>query len=169
MPAAEKFSNVAYIAVTESAANTITFDKLETGIAPFEKRAWVISRIEYFFNVSAANFAAANDNLKFGLTVSNSWTTPGLAENAIIDYNIYKRVDWGTAATGAIYEMPITKDLSTIPGGGILVPPNPIYLWAVGESLPNAMTVNARFYYTSFDLKADEFWELVEMRRMVGT
>jgi len=169
MPQAEKFSNVAYIQVEESAANTLTFKKLETGIAPFEKRAWLISRIEYFFASSSTNFAADNDRLQIGISASNSFTAVDLGENAILDLYDYKRIDLGAAASGMFQTWPAVKDLSTIPGGGLLAPPNPLYLFAKGSSLPNAMTVDCRFYYTSFDLKADEFWELVEMRRMVGT
>jgi hypothetical protein len=83
--------------------------------------------------------------------------------------NQVKRIDLGAAASGMFVELPYTKDLSTIPGGGLLVPPNPIYIFAEGAALTNAVTLSCRMFYTSVDLKADEFWELVEMRRMVGT
>lgn len=169
MPVAEKYSNVAYLSVAESAANTLTFSKLETGIAPFEKRAWILSRLEYFFTVTVTNWAATNDRIDFGLAVSNSFTTVALSENAILDLNNMRRLDMGTAGSGFFQYQPFMKDLSTIPGGGLLVPPNPIYIFAQGTALTSAVTVNCRMFYTSVDLKADEFWELVEMRRMVGT
>jgi len=169
MPVAEKFSNMAYITVTETAANTLTFSKLETGIAPFEKRGWILARLEYFISVSSGDFAADADACRYGLSASNSISDVGIGENAVIDYNLLKRVDFGAAATGLLIEKPQVKDLSTIPGGGILIAPNPIYIFAYGSNAPNAFTVSCRIYYVSVDLKADEFWELVEMRRMVGT
>jgi len=169
MPVVEKYSNMAYLTVTESAANTLTFSKLETGIEPFAKRGWIINRVEYFHTLNVTAFAAANDLLDFGLCVSNSFSTPAMALNEILDFNEVKRVDIGAAASGDLYTLPFVKDFSTIEGGGILVPPNPLYLWAKGTSLGAAATVSCRFYYVSVDLKADEFWELVELRRMVGT
>jgi len=169
MPVAEKYTNMAYLSVTESAANTLTFSKLETGIAPFEKRAWLISRLEYLVTIDATKFAATNDLLDFGLSVSNAFTTPSPALNEILDFNEFKRVDFGAAATGTMFIAPFVKDYSTVMGGGLLVPPNPIYAWAQGSSLGAAASVYTRMYYVSVDLKTDEFWELVEMRRMIGT
>jgi len=169
MPAAERYTNIAYLSVTESAANTLTFSKLETGIAPFEKRGWLISRLEYFVSVTSANWGADADALTYALTASNTISSLDLSDNAVIDYNKITRIDLGAAATGMFMERPIVKDLSTLAGGGVLVTPNPLYMAAVGTALTGATTVKCRMFYTSIDLKADEFWELVEMRRMVGT
>jgi hypothetical protein len=169
MPVAEKFANVAYVTVTESAANTLTFSKLETGIAPFEKRGWIINRIEWSFGINVTTFAANDDQLTVALTASNTITSLTLGDNAVLDMMVFKRIDIGTAGSGMFVATPFVKDLSTVPGGGLLVTPNPIYIAAKGTSLPDVATCSCRFYYTSVDLKADEFWELVEMRRMVGT
>ena len=165
----EKFANIAFITVTESASNTLTFKKLETGIAPFEKVAFLINRLEYFFSDTVATFAAANDILELGLSASDQFTDPKISNSAIIDYNEIMRVDVGTAASGWYRHQPYIKDYSTLPGNGILVAPNPLYLWAMGTSLGNATIDSVRMFYTVKQLKQDEFWELIEMRRMIGT
>ncbi|GAH07378.1 unnamed protein product, partial [marine sediment metagenome] len=75
---------------------------------------------------------------------------------------------FGTAGTALILRKPFTKDFSSLPGGGILVPPNPIYIFAKGNALGSARTVTCRIFYTVRILKAEDFWELVELRRMIG-
>ena len=41
--------------------------------------------------------------------------------------------------------------------------------WFVkGTALESVMTIEARMFYTVKKLKVEDFWELVEMRRMIG-
>jgi hypothetical protein len=169
MPSQEKFCNIAYNSVTESAANTLTFNKLETGISIYEKVGWLINRIEYYISTASAVFAADADGLKVGWSTSDGLTSWDESNSAWFDLMQFARVDYGTAGSGFVVEKPFVKDLSTLPGGGLLVPPNPLYLGAQGISLGAAQTVEARVFYTVIQLKQEEFWELVEMRRMIGT
>lgn len=162
------YVNQAYIGVTESAMNTLTFSKLETGISIFEKVAWLINRIDYDFDTSATAFPADGDNFVCGICVSDQLTDTSLKNSAILDRMITKRADLGTAASGMFVHRPHKQDFSGLPGGGLLVPPNPIYLFAQGTSLPSPMTVAIRIFYVVIQLKAEEFWELVEQRRMIG-
>lgn len=166
--ASDKFANYAILGVTESAANTLTFKKLETGISLTEKVAWVIHRIEYLpSGLSTAVFNADQDAQYYGLSVSNAWSAVSLYENTIIDYNAITRVDIGAAASGSFVNRPQVKSFSSLPGGGILVPPTPLYLYAQGSGLVSATTVVARIHYTLRVLKVDEYWELVEARRVL--
>lgn len=164
----EKYVNQAFLSVTESGANTLTFSKLETGISIYEKVGWLINRIDYSFEVSATVFAAAADRMLYGISVSQDITNVDLDKNAVIDSNSMRRYDFGTAGIGALAIMPITKDFSSLPGGGLLVPPNPIFIYAQGVALTPALTVQARMFYTVIKLKLEDFWELVEQRRMIG-
>lgn len=162
------FVNQAYLEVVESAANTLTFDKLETGTSIHEKVGWVISRVDYYFLYSPTNFAAASDRVEFGISVINTFTAPSPAENGVIDFNRVMRVDIGTAASGIIHQMPISRNFGDLQGGGILVPPNPLYIYVMGTALTNPVTMKARMFYTVRSLKTEDFWELVELRRMIG-
>lgn len=164
---ADQYANVAHIQVTESAINTLTYKKLETGISLFEKMAWVISRIEYYWMALA--MAVTGDGIVMGITTSNN--PPDLTPDqvAVIDMHKVARIDLGTAGTGMFYSYPIVKSFSELPGGGLIVPPNPIYLATLGVSQPAVTVLDARIYYTTVILKGDEFWELVEARRIISS
>lgn len=165
---ADRYTNQAYLSVAESAPNTLTFSKLETGISIYEKVGWLISRLDYDVYPNPANFGAVGDTVAFGISVADTLATVSMGLSAIVDINHVTRVDIGTAATGLFWRRPFTKDFSSLPGGGLLIPPNPIYIYARGQALTSAMTISARMFYTVKSLKADEFWELVEQRRMIG-
>jgi hypothetical protein len=166
---ADQFANLAVITVTETAANTLTFKKLETGISLFEKVAWIVHRIEYNVQVLATVFDGTGDRLIIGLTATDQLTAISEANNAVLDYISIQRSDWGTAATSIIQFRPYLKDLSTLPGGGLIIPPNPVYLGAVGTGLASATTTVARLFYTTKTLSPDEYWELVEARRIISS
>jgi len=169
-PKADQFANYAIVTVTESAANTLTFKKLETGISLTEKVAWVLSRVEYVPTTpSNSVFNGDGDSLYFGLSLSSSFTSVGLTENTIIDYNQMTRLDFGTAASSYLYLRPMIKDFSNLPGGGILIPPNPLYLFAQGTGLASATSVIARMHYSLLPLSVDQYWELVEARRVLSS
>jgi len=163
------YPNQAYLKVEESAANTLTFDQLLTGISIHEKVAYLISRIDYWMSVSAASFAASNDIVHFGISVSDQITSVGPEQNACVDVNRLQRTDFGAAASGFLTHLPWVKNFSELPGGGLLVPPNPLFVFVQGENAPNAFTIEARMFYTVKSLKTEDFWELVEIRRMIGT
>ncbi len=162
------FVNQAYLTVVESAANTLTFNQLLTNTSIHEKVGWLISRIDYEFSVTATNFAATNDFVQFGLSVSDAIAAVGQDKSAVIDYNKFTRVDLGTAGSGLFVRMPFTKTFSNLQGGGLLVPPNPIFMFVKGGALTSAVTMEARMFYTVKSLKTEDFWELVELRRMIG-
>jgi len=170
----DKFANMATITLQESAANTLTFLKLETGIALFEKVAWLISRLEFFLQSrDTTNFAASDDAVLWALCASNQIASLALGATitnpAIIYGQRVKRLDLGAAASGGFYQDPQIIDFSTMPGGGILVPPNPLYGAIQGSQAPAAMLGYLRIYYTNYTLAgADEYWELVESRRVIS-
>lgn len=166
----DMFANYAIIGVTESAANTLTFKKLETGISLTEKVAWIINRVEYIIgSLVAAQFNTDTDKQLFGLSLSNAFALPALDEISIIDFNFIQRQDFGAAASMHFFVGPIIKDFSALPGGGIIVPPSPLYLYSVGTGLVAASTVVARIHYTLRVLAVDEYWELVEARRVLSS
>ena len=166
----DTFANYAIIYVAESAANTLTFKKLETGISIHDKMAWIFNRIEYSISQAfSALFNGTGDDLRFGFSVANSWTSATHVEESIIDFNKIVREDIGAAASGLYQVSPVIKDFSTLPGGGLMVPPVPLYLWAVGTGLAAAATVTARISYTARAVSIDEYWELVEARRVISS
>lgn len=167
----DQFSNIAAIGVTESAANTLTFKKLETGVSLFEKQAWLISRIIYFFSTwNIAQFADEDDYLDVAMCATSQITLLGdLSNPGILDLFRLCKHEEGTPASAWFEKQPVIVELSQLAGGGLLVPPNPIYLAAKGSGLTNAQTVWCRFFYTTVELKPEQYWELVEARRIIAS
>jgi hypothetical protein len=156
--------------VTQAAINTLVFKKLETGISLFEKIAWLISRVEYFVaNLGATTFNASEDYMTLALVATDQLTGLAITNNAVLDLLQICRYDWGAAANGGLREFPYTKDFSTLPGGGLLVPPNPLYLGVSSSGLALVASVTAKIFYTTYELAVEEYWELVESRRMISS
>jgi hypothetical protein len=169
----DQFANVATISLVESAANTLTYKKLETGIAMFDKVAWVISRLEVFIPKVAANLNGDTDCINFALMVSNSLSTIAGGQTQFDQSVLYggrvMRTDWGAAATMVFDLLPHIYDFSTLPGGGLIAPPSPLYgaIQGVGCVAPN--TVFFKLFYTNLSLTPDQYWELVEARRYISS
>lgn len=161
----DAFAQVASAQVVETAANTLTFQQLQTGGMLFERRAFNIHRIEYHVNAGALD--AEGDTLSFGWCVSNQITAPAANDVNVVDLVVARRADFGTAASGQFYITPIVRDFGVLPGMGFLVPSHPLYLYAVGASLAAAATVTSRFYFTLADLSPEQYIELVEAMRII--
>lgn len=167
---ADQWSSLFSISVTESAANTLTFKKLETGVSVTEKVAWIISRIEWFTSTLATVFDTTSDKLDMALVASNSVSDiSDLTNPAVIALLEILRQDYGTAASGGIALRPFITDFTNIPGGGLLVPPTPLYLATKGTGLASASNTTIRGYYTAITLSVDEYWGLVQARRIISS
>lgn len=165
----DSFANVAAVRVIESAAGTATFNKFAFPFSIMDKMALIISRIEYHF----ADLAALNgsgDYCVVALTVSNTVVDMGVQNDPlVVDNMTFHRVDYGTAATGQVYTKPVVKDFANLPGGGLLVAPAPLYagIQSFGASGPTRAWL--KLYYTYTELSADEYWQLVESRRIISS
>jgi hypothetical protein len=165
----DQFANFAVVPVTESAAATQTSVKFNFPFSIMDRVALLISRIEYWI----PNFVAMNtaqDIVYSALTASAS--VPNIANQAdplIIDIMSVTRTDMGTAASGILTVAPIIKDFANLPGGGLLVSPSPLYGMVQGVGTTPAMLVYIKLFYTYMELKTEEYWQLVESRRIIST
>ncbi len=161
----ERFAQFAYLSVTESAANTLTTKKLETGISVHDKIAWLISRIEY--NTPDILLIGSADALEYGLSaVQDSAMMAALTtDQSVLDYNINALMVYGAAASANIINRPIIKDLSSLPGGGYLTSAHSLYAFSRGTSLASAATVYVKVWYQTVELQNEEFWDLVQMHQ----
>jgi hypothetical protein len=168
----DAFSNMASILNVESAANTLTYKKLETSFGTFEKIAWVIHRIDYYwFFDPGAVFNSTADNTICALMTGNQRSTLQTSEvftdPQVIDMAQMKRTDLGAAASGLIMSFPATRDFSSLPSGGLIVPPAPLYGAIQASGAASVTACVLRVYYTIKELATDEYWELVEARRLL--
>lgn len=165
----DQYANIAAIQVAESVADTIAFAKFAFPFSIMDKMALIISRIEYIFS-SLTPLNSGGDYVIMGLAVSNSsgidLTVPN--DPQIVDTMRVDRYDLGTAATGTFRDSPVVKDFSSLPGGGLLVAPNPLYA-AIDSNGANSVCGGwLRAYYTYLELTTDEYWQLVESRRIIS-
>lgn len=165
----DQYANKAYGSCTESAANTLTFNEIPTNVSMMDKIAWIISRIEWVIPATTlAFFAADSDRLTMALTASKTITTIGLDDPAVIDrYDIQAKY-LGAAASGNIIPLQWLRDFSGLPGGGLIVAPRPLYVAAQGGAMASACTVQCRIYFTTLELDAASYIDLIDFYRIIG-
>jgi len=163
-------ANIAAVYCTEAAAGTIAYAKFAFPFSIMDKMALNINRIEYWFS-GYGNLNSTADQIVAALVAANSGVTDmtDQANPVILDSARIHRLDYGTAASAMIIEQPFMKDLSTLPGGGILCAPSPlsVAVQSVGASAVCACWV--KLFYTYMSLTTDEYWELVESRRIISS
>lgn len=161
------YANFAIVTVTESAANTLTFQKLDAGINLFSKVGWLISRIEWYIGGSLGQFNGTGDQLTVGLTQSNTIASVVPTEPGVLARLKIQRIDLGAAASGNFFLDPILQDFTSLPGGGLIVLPNPIYIGAQGSGLAAATTVTGRIWYNNVTLSDADYFELLQLRSVI--
>lgn len=164
----DKFANIAYLTVTESAANTLTFATLNLANNLMDsKYAMIIHRAECFIYPTQMN--GTGDIVSMALTVTDRLTGLGLIQPEVLFMRELLRTDMGAAASAIITTSPLIADFSELPGGGILVPADRLYIGAQGSGCAAANTVGMRLYYTVMPLDTADYWELIEARRIMTT
>lgn len=166
----DQYANFAALLVTETAANTYTATKFAFPFSIMDKMGLLIHRIEYDWFIISAALGAANDRLVAGIVAAATVTDiEDVTDPLIIDSMRVSRYDLGAAASGFYFRQPYVKDFSNLPGGGILVAPNPLYLAVEGQGAAAASACQVRLYYTYMELATDEYWQLVESRRVISS
>ncbi len=163
---ADKYANIMFEKATESSANTLTFKKIEIGMSLFDKVAILIHRIEWYNY--AGYLIAADDALSWGLSTSNSWTIVSSDQPSIITFRSLLLRDFGTAGNNWVIPTPLIDDFSTLPGGGLLTTPKPLFLFVSGTALASPGVVEMRMFFTIQKLSDSDFFELLETRAFFG-
>lgn len=111
---------------------------------------------------------AAADTFIYAITQSNQITTLSPDESAVV-FRLQQYIgEVGTGASGIVFEDPLVGDFTTMPGGGLLIAPRPLYVAVDSDSVANTPEVIFRMYFTILELKTDEYFELLESRRFFG-
>ncbi len=166
----DTFANFAALKVLESAANTQTSAKFAFPFSIMDKMALIINRIEYVVGNLSAGFNSTADLVNVVLATASALTAiDNQADPMIVDAIRYSRLDYGAAASGMLITQPLQKDFSSLPGGGMLVAPNPLYAIIEGNGCASAMFCWVKLFYTYVELNTDEYWQLVESRRVISS
>lgn len=162
------YAGLALLTGVESAMNTLTYVKLESGISIYDHVGWVLSRIEWrLTGGTLALFNASGDALSAALTMSDKMTSLVDDDPAIYVKRAWTRLDFGTAANARIESTTWVDDFSTLPGGGLLVLPTPLFLGLQGSSLTGAATVYAKMFYKAIDMQDQDYFNLVQARQLL--
>jgi len=169
----DAYVNMAYLSLTLSAANTLTFKKLDviTGALLGAKQfGLLIERAEFHATIGTMqDFTADGDHLSMVITVADGLSGIGADKPEVVCQWSLNRHDFGAAAAAQFIEKPATRDYSNLTGGGILVPADRVFLAATSIGLANPASVACRLYYTVVELQATDYLELIQMRRMIST
>ena len=165
----DTFANLAAVFPLEASAGTAAYSKYAFPFSIMDKMGLIINRIEYWpTNLSSLN--SGTDTVTGGLSISSSITDLADQSNpAIVDSFRLQRLDLGTAASGLFIGEPFVKDFSSLPGGGLLVAPNPLYGFVQSSGAAGVMGCWIKLFYNYMELSADEYWQLVESRRIISS
>lgn len=161
----DKFANVAIVTATESAANTLTFVKLEMGTSLFDRVAMIIHRVEWYFQDAVGLLVGDGDRINMSITNTNTLTSIGADQEGVLVRQMLRRTNAGTPATVIMTEDPTVNDFTTLPGDGVIMLPSPLYVGIQGASLASAATVYARILFTFMEMKNEDYFELMQARQ----
>jgi hypothetical protein len=164
---ADNYANKFFGQATESAANTLTFAEINTGQNIFDKRAWILHRIEWYF--TKENWAALIDGadaLQAALVSSNQITSLNANSAMCIDLAEIS-IRHQTAVGFGNLVSPYIRDFSTLPGGGLIISARPLYVAVQGASLAAAQTVRVRGYFSQIDMTPSDYLDLLDFYRLV--
>lgn len=156
---AELFANRALTTMTMSAANTLTYSQVRFTTGLVEKVALVIHRIDFIpTGTSVREIVAATDSMTLAFTMSNAMTTLYAWDPRVLA--MIEVTGIGVAVER--YLTPLSMDFSSFPGGGILIPPNPIYLAMTTSGAAAASAANACMWFSYRQLTDADYLELIQ-------
>lgn len=155
--------------LTMSAANALTYEKIESGMSIYDRIGWVLSRVEWMVPVGTRNLLLdQSDEITMGLATSNSMATISDTDPNVLSRLRISVADFGTAANSLLIDDPIVQDYTGLPGGGLLVLPNPLYVFMDSESVASAGSIAARAWFTSVDLSDEDYFLLAQARMLLN-
>lgn len=166
----DKYANIFTAELTMSAADTISFTEIPTGLGiesdRQSARAMIIDELDYYPNVGLYSLmTSVADYSSFGLTITN--TVPDL--NDVSDRRILHscqrvRADFGIAAAAAIMPFPLVYQFFP----PLITAERKLYLAMDTNGLASASQVKVRAYYRIVEINQADFIELAEVFRLVG-
>jgi hypothetical protein len=164
------FAQFMRMSVTCTAANTLSFARVVLGTVLFEYAALILHRIEYDISADArGEMTADGDNITVAITGSDTIGTLQSDQPEVYDFVIITQHDYGVAAVGDVSLKPIVHDFTTMPGGGMMVPFQDIYIGLNSTGLASAATARLRAWWTIKELGPQDFLELVQRLRVLST
>ena len=163
----DEFTNIVYGSVTETAANTLTFQKIETGYGSLDKTAWLIQRLEYYPTLATVNENdTAADIIQIAITKSNLLSSLVLSSSAVLDLFEF-RSHFRSDIASQDYIAPWSRNFTDLAGGGLLVLPYPLYLGIKCTAHISVGSAQMRMFFSTIELSDAQWVELVEQTRLL--
>lgn len=149
--------------VVSSASDTLTFTQIRFGTGLFGGVALIIHKLEYHVaRASARKLLEITDNLEVAMTNRDD-----LANLEPTNLNVLDRVELIPMQVGSVVSlnmliMPIIKTFNEMPGGGMIIPTNPLYLGLSTGGFGATATVDLVMYYTFKQMTDADYIELVQ-------
>lgn len=163
----DRFSNLASIVVVESAANTLTFVELLTGISLGLGIGMLIDQIDYYPSIATVeDLVATGDRIRMALTTSNAGSNLNVSDNRVIHMAqlMVEPIVGSAASGGSPFKTPIIHQFFP----PMIVAAPRLYGAVQGASLAAAGNITVRLYFRYITLTSQEYLELAETFILVG-
>lgn len=160
----DKYSNIATLAVTMSAANTLTSQEMVTGISLGQGVGLLIDHIDYYPNsIMVGEMTATGDYIWW--SVSTQAEKYLVTEPQVIDSGLLTQHDFGAGALRAhALQWPIERYFSP----PLIIATPRLYLNLVTNGLANPGNITCKIYYRYVKLTTQEYLELAEAYVLVS-
>lgn len=160
---ADQYPNRAFIYLTTSAANTLTFEQVQFGVGLFQGVALVLNRIEWCPDQgSLSELVAAADRFFVALTNRADLASLEPENQNILAYKSLRAMQVGAVVSLNHIELPLVSDFSSMPGGGLIMPANPLYIGLETAGFAAVANVRVVMYFTFKQLADAEYIELIQ-------
>ncbi len=175
----DQFANIAYLKHVQIGVGTLEFARLDIvsgALLGDKKFGLLLQRAEFYLSDRQGISFVEDDHWKFGLCVTDAIADTGLHHPEILcqldQTGMLLQAPGGAVNDIVLFPIlqPLVLDFSAF--GGILVPADRLYLYndTSGAALLVAgPTVECRLFYTTMELSTEQYWELIEARRIIST
>ena len=159
------FVNRAIQRVTMSAANTLTFQQVNFAVGAFQGVALLVHRLIYHVGYTAIDeILGADDLFMVAMTTSAQIADIRLTHIEVVDqWEMFAYIS-GTPANEIPTFNRIESDFTSLPGGGLILPANPIYIAMSSSGLVVAGTCDVEIMFTFRELSDADYIELIQSR-----
>ena len=159
----DQFPNRALVGITMSAANTISFEQIRFGIGLFQGVALILHRVEYYPDLtSIRECVAVADEMQVALTARDDLTSLYPTIQNVISCIQIVPLMVGAVVSLTLEGLPIVHDFTGMPGGGMIIPANPLFLAMDSTGFAGAGISRVILYFTFKSLADKDYLELLQ-------
>lgn len=156
-----------------SGASQDKFEAVNNGLSTTDRIGWLLQRVEDYTDPTPAA-VPSGFQIAYGITLTNSVLFQNVSIQGILNTPQYKwvqtfsRRDIGTAATSERPRLPKVYSFNDLPDGGLLMVPQPLYVFGSSDSgLAATVTVMLRAYFQAVQLTDADYFQLLQANQLL--